>query len=82
MLAEKDEYIEKAVVRVAELSEDEQFREKCLAREDKIRQELDFKYYYETQISERDAEIEKNHAEIAQKDAEIARLKALLSKNN
>ena len=72
MLAEKDEYIEKAVVRVAELSEDEQFREKCLAREDKIRQKLDFQYYYETQISERDAEI-------AEKDTEIARLKALLS---
>ena len=82
MLAEKDEYIEKAVAKVTELSEDEQFREKCFAREDKIRQELDFKYYYETQISERDAEIEKNYAEIAQKDAEIARLKALLSKNN
>ena len=79
MLSEKDEYIEKAVSKVAELSEDELFREKCFAREDKIRQQLDFQYYYETQISERDKEIERKDAEIEQKDAEIARLKALLS---
>ena len=79
MLSEKDEYIEKAVSKVAELSEDELFREKCFAREDKIRQQLDFQYYYETQISERDKEIAQKNAEIAQKDAEIARLKILLS---
>jgi hypothetical protein len=65
MLAQQDTDIKKAVTAVHKLSQDEEFRMKCWAREDFIRQQIDHDAWY-------DAEIKKREAVIAEKDAVIA----------
>jgi uncharacterized protein (DUF3084 family) len=65
VLAQQDTDIKKAVTAVHKLSQDEEFRMKCWAREDFIRQQIDHDAWY-------DAEIKKREAEIAEKDTVIA----------
>jgi hypothetical protein len=45
MLAEKDRNIEQAVTTIHELTEDEEFRQRCEAREDFLRQQMDYNYW-------------------------------------
>jgi predicted transposase/invertase (TIGR01784 family) len=75
MLAQQDTNIEKAVTTVHRLSEDEEFRMQYEAREDRIRQQLDHDYWYDTEIQKRDAII-------SEKDARIAELEKLLAEKS
>jgi hypothetical protein len=72
MLAQQDTNIAKAVTTVHRLSEDEEFRMQYEAREDRIRQQLDHDYWYDTEIKKRDVAL-------AEKDARIAELEKLLA---
>jgi predicted transposase/invertase (TIGR01784 family) len=86
MLAQQDTNIKKAVTTVHRLTEDEEFRQQYEAREDRIRQQLDHDYWYDTEIRKRDAAIAERDAItiemdaiIAEKDAVIAELKAAIA---
>jgi predicted transposase/invertase (TIGR01784 family) len=72
MLAQQDTNIAKAVTTVHRLTEDEEFRQQYEAREDRIRQQLDHDYWYDTEIKKRDAALADKDATIANKDATIA----------
>jgi septal ring factor EnvC (AmiA/AmiB activator) len=72
MLAQQDSNIAKAVTTVHRLTEDEEFRQQYEAREDRIRQQLDHDYWYDTEIKKRDAALADKDATIANKDATIA----------
>ena len=81
MIANQDEIIAKAVSTVHKLSEDELFREKCWAREDHIRQEIDRNLYYQKQLLEKDTKLQQQSSKIQQLVVEIERLKAQLAKS-
>ena len=81
MIANQDEIIAKAVSTVHKLSEDELFREKCWAREDHIRQEIDRNMYYQKQLQEKDTKLQQQSSKIQQLVVEIERLKAQLAKS-
>jgi predicted transposase/invertase (TIGR01784 family) len=72
MLAQQDTNIEKAVTTVHRLSEDEEFRMQYEAREDRIRQQLDHDYWYDTEIKKRDAALAEKDTTIAEKDMALA----------
>jgi hypothetical protein len=74
MLAQQDADIKKAVTAVHKLSQDEEFRMKCWAREDFIRQQIDHDAWY-------DAEIKKREAVIAEKDTALAENAVALAEN-
>jgi septal ring factor EnvC (AmiA/AmiB activator) len=89
MLAQQDTNIAKAVTTVHRLSEDEEFRMQYEAREDRIRQQLDHDYWYDTEIKKRDAALAEKDAALAQKDtalsqkdARIAELEKLLAEKS
>lgn len=71
MLAEKDEHINKTVFTVLKLSEEEKLRLQCEAREDRIRQEIDFREYYENQIKEREDTIEQQNVQLKQQNMQL-----------
>jgi hypothetical protein len=75
MLAQQDTNITKAVTTVHRLTEDEEFRQQYEAREDRIRQQLDHDYWYDTEIKKRDAAL-------SEKDARIAELERLLAEKS
>jgi predicted transposase/invertase (TIGR01784 family) len=75
VLAQQDTDIKKAVTAVHKLSQDEEFRMKCWAREDFIRQQIDHDAWY-------DAEIKKREAKIAEKDTVIAQNVAALAEKD
>jgi predicted transposase/invertase (TIGR01784 family) len=79
MLAQQDSNIAKAVTTVHRLTEDEEFRQQYEAREDRIRQQLDHDYWYDTEIKKRDAAIADKDTTIANLKAEIAALQAQLT---
>jgi uncharacterized protein (DUF3084 family) len=72
MLAQQDTNIQKAVTTVRKLSQDEEFRMKCWAREDHIRQQIDHDAWYDAEIKKREAELEKKEAALAEKDNALA----------
>ena len=70
MLAEKNPILEDAVKTLYEMSEEEQIREQCMARED---------YYrtintYEAEILDRDQRLEEKDQQLSQKDQQIEEL--------
>lgn len=71
-LAKQDQNIQKAVVTLKKLTEDEKFKLQYEAREDRIRQELDMKYYYETKFAEMDKKHEEDSKYIAEQAKELA----------
>jgi predicted transposase/invertase (TIGR01784 family) len=75
MLAQQDTNIAKAVTTVHRLTEDEEFRQQYEAREDRIRQQLDHDYWYDT-------EIKKHQAVIQEQQARIAELEKLLAEKS
>jgi predicted transposase/invertase (TIGR01784 family) len=79
MLAQQDIDIAKAVTMVHKLFEDKEFRQQYEAHEDRIRQQLDHDYWYDTEIKKRDAALADMSASIADKDAEIADMNAAIA---
>jgi hypothetical protein len=67
-----DANIKKAITTVHRLCMDEEFRQQYEAREDRIRQQRDHDYWYDTEIKKRDEAL-------AEKDARIAELERLLA---
>ncbi|MGN0427513.1 MAG: hypothetical protein ACI4F0_06905 [Agathobacter sp.] len=65
----------KGTVTLKQLTEEEKIRLQNEAREDRIRQQLDLKYYYETKFAEFDKKREKQAKEIAEQEKEIAERK-------
>ena len=74
-LAKQDQNIQKAVVTLKKLTEDEKFKLQYEAREDRIRQELDMKYYYETKFAEQEKELAEKKKEYLEKEKQIAEQK-------
>jgi hypothetical protein len=72
MLAQQDTDIKKAVTAVHKLSQDEEFRMKCWAREDFIRQQIDHDAWYDAEIKKREAVIAENAVALAEKDTALA----------
>jgi uncharacterized protein (DUF3084 family) len=72
MLAQQDTDIKKAVTTVHKLSQDEEFRMKCWAREDFIRQQIDHDAWYDAEIKKREAVIAEKDTVIAEKDTALA----------
>ena len=70
-LAKQDQNIQKAVVTLKKLTEDEKFKLQYEAREDRIRQELDMKYYYETKFAEQEKELAEQKKENSAKEKQI-----------
>jgi predicted RNase H-like nuclease (RuvC/YqgF family) len=58
---------------------DEEFRQQYEAREDRIRQQRDHDYWYDTEIKKRDEALAEKDAVISEKDARIAELERLLA---
>jgi cytochrome b subunit of formate dehydrogenase len=54
MLAQQDTNIKKAITTVHRLCMDEEFRQQYEAREDRIRQQRDHDYWYDTEIKKRE----------------------------
>jgi hypothetical protein len=81
VLAQQDTDIKKAVTAVHKLSQDEEFRMKCWAREDFIRQQIDHDAWYDAEIKKREAEIAENIAAIAEKDSVIAEKDTVIAEN-
>jgi predicted transposase/invertase (TIGR01784 family) len=86
MLAQQDTNIKKAITTVHRLCMDEEFRQQYEAREDRIRQQRDHDYWYDTEIrkrdtviAEKDAVIAEKNAALSEKDARIAELERLLA---
>ena len=68
MLAEKNPILEDAVKTLYEMSEEEQIREQCMARED---------YYrtintYEAEIQDRDQRLEEKDQQLSRKDQQLS----------
>lgn len=88
MLAENNEYIQEASDTIYQLSQEEQIRLQCEAREDYLRRQRSVQKQLakaeaalatmEATLADKDATIADKDAEIANKDAEIAQLKAQL----
>ena len=72
MLAEKDPIFKEVATQVKELTGEEKIRMQCEAREDYYRTQQDVRYYYESQLNEKDKAL-------AEKNREIAKLKEQLS---
>jgi hypothetical protein len=72
MLAQQDADIKKAVTAVHKLSQDEEFRMKCWAREDFIRQQIDHDAWYDAEIKKREAVIAEKDTALAERDTVIA----------
>ena len=93
MLAEKNPIFETTTVIVREVSEEERLRQIYEAREDQLRQQMDFHKYYNNlineqakqlesqaaQLSDKDAQLESQATQLADKDARIAELERLLA---
>lgn len=82
MLAEKDEHVNKTVFTVLKLSEEEKLRLQCEAREDRIRQEIDFREYYENQIKEREDTIEQQNVQLKQQNMQLEQKNMQLEQQN
>jgi septal ring factor EnvC (AmiA/AmiB activator) len=82
MLAQQDTNIAKAVTTVHRLSEDEEFRMQYEAREDRIRQQLDHDYWYDTEIKKHKAVIQDQQTALAEKDTTIFEQKATISEKD
>lgn len=78
MLAQGNEYIEKAIVTVAKLTEEEQIRMRCQARKDFEFWERMRKAHYEKEIKTRDEEILVKDKEIENLQLQIAELQQKL----
>jgi predicted transposase/invertase (TIGR01784 family) len=72
MLAQQDTDIKKAVTAVHKLSQDEEFRMRCWAREDFIRQQIDHDAWYDAEIKKREAVIAENATVIAENAIALA----------
>jgi predicted transposase/invertase (TIGR01784 family) len=88
MLAQQDTDIKKAVTAVHKLSQDEEFRMKCWAREDFIRQQIDHDAWYDAEIKKREAVIAENAVALAEnaialaeKDTALAEKDTALAEN-
>ena len=83
MLAKKNEYIEKTIVTLHEMTEDEKIAEQCRARERYERDEISIyrkglREGREEGRAESEAIIAEKNNTIAEKNAEIERLKKML----
>ena len=92
MLAENNEYLKEATETVYEISQEEQIRMQCEAREDYNRRMLGIGRLLAKQtrelkeqaaiIAEKDSTLTKQATALAEKDAIIAALQAQLTKRN
>ena len=76
MLATQDKNIELAANKLYKLSKDQRMRDEIWAREDAIRQQIDFENYWKREIANRDDTIAVQNSTIAEKDSIIANLMA------
>ena len=68
MLAEKDPIFKEVATQVKELTGEEKIRMQCEAREDYYRTQQDVRYYYESQLAEKDKEIAKLKEQLSNKE--------------
>jgi predicted transposase/invertase (TIGR01784 family) len=85
MLAQKDRNIEQAVTTIHELTEDEEFRQRCEAREDFLRQQMDYNYWvageftrYQKEAAELRKAVRDQKASLAEKENTIAEQSAII----
>ena len=83
MIATQDKNIQLAATKLYQLSEDQRIRDELWARQDAIRQQIDFENYHrrryeevEAKLAETEAKTNKAEAELAEKDKVIASLLA------
>jgi predicted transposase/invertase (TIGR01784 family) len=82
MIAQQDTDIRKAVSSVYKLSQDQEFRMKCWAREDHIRQQLDHDAWYDAEIKKRDTALAEKDAALAEKNTALAEMGTALAKSD
>jgi hypothetical protein len=78
MLAEQDINIEQAAAAVHELTEDEKFRQQCEAREDFLRQQMDYNYWVAGEFTKYQTELAEQKAALAKQAAIIEELRQKL----
>ena len=83
MIATQDKNIQLAATKLYQISEDQRIRDELWARQDAIRQQIDFENYHrrryeevEAKLAETEAKTNKAEAELAEKDKVIASLMA------
>lgn len=76
MLATQDKNIELAANKLYKLSKDQRIRDEIWAREDAIRQQIDFENYWKRELANRDDTIAELSTSIADKDIVISNLMA------
>ena len=75
MLATQDKNTELAANKLYKLSKDQRIRDEIWAREDAIRQQIDFENYWKRELANRDATIAEKDIVISNLMAEIEQLK-------
>ena len=75
MLATQDKNIELAANKLYKLSKDQRIRDEIWAREDAIRQQIDFENYWKRELANRDAAIAEKDIVISNLMAEIEQLR-------
>ncbi len=82
MCAQKDEYIQEASNTIYSLSQDENVRLQCEAREDYYRRQRSVQHYIEKQnkeLAEKDADLRERDSLIAEKDADLRERDSLIA---
>ena len=79
MIATQDKNIQLAATKLYQISEDQRIRDELWARQDAIRQQIDFENYHrrryeevEAKLAETEAKTNKAEAELAEKNKSIA----------
>lgn len=76
MIATQDKNIQLAATKLYQLSEDQRIRDELWARQDAIRQQIDFENYHRRRYEEVEAKRIEAEAAVAERDSVIESLKA------
>ena len=76
MIATQDKNIQLAATKLYQLSEDQRIRDELWARQDAIRQQIDFENYHRRRYEEVEAKYIEAEAAVAERDSVIESLKA------
>ena len=76
MIATQDKNIQLAATKLYQISEDQRIRDELWARQDAIRQQIDFENYHRRRYEEVEAKYIEAEAAVAERDSVIESLKA------
>ena len=82
MIATQDKNIQLAANKLYQISEDQRIRDELWARQDAIRQQIDFENFHKRRYEELEARTNKAEAKLAETEAKIIKAEAELAEKN